>query len=42
MVEIGMAYRRDDSSPTLSAFLGVVREVARQRHLRPLWAAAGA
>jgi DNA-binding transcriptional LysR family regulator len=42
MVEIGMAYRRDDSSPTLSAFLSVVREVARQRHLRPLWAAAGA
>jgi DNA-binding transcriptional LysR family regulator len=42
MVEIGMAYRRDDSSPTLSAFLGVVREVARERHLRPLWAAAGA
>jgi DNA-binding transcriptional LysR family regulator len=42
MVEIGLAYRRDDSSPTLSAFLGVVREVARQRHLRPLLTAAGA
>jgi DNA-binding transcriptional LysR family regulator len=42
MVEIGMAYRRDDSSPTLAAFLEVVREVARQRRPRPVWASAGA
>ncbi|HSS44962.1 MAG TPA: hypothetical protein VLO07_06435, partial [Thermoanaerobaculia bacterium] len=30
-VGLGLAYRRDDSSATLSAFLEIVREVARQR-----------
>lgn len=38
-IEIGMAYRRDESSSILSAFAEVVREVARQRRPRPVWAA---
>jgi DNA-binding transcriptional LysR family regulator len=37
-IQIGIAYRRDDSSPALSAFLDVVREVAAQRRPRPIWA----
>jgi len=51
-VELGLAYRRDDSSATLSAFLEVVREVARAEQrgyaltgvgskLRPIPIAAG-
>jgi hypothetical protein len=35
-----MAYRQDDSSPVLTAFRNVVREVALQRRLQPLWASA--
>ncbi len=32
--ELAMAWRRDDESPVLSAFLNVTREVAFQKHLR--------
>jgi DNA-binding transcriptional LysR family regulator len=37
-IQVGVAYRRGDSSPALSAFLEVVREVAAQRRPRPIWA----
>jgi DNA-binding transcriptional LysR family regulator len=41
-IEIGMAYRLDDSSPVLTAFREVVREVALHRSTQPLWAPAKA
>lgn len=41
-VDIGLAYRRDESSRTLFSFLEVVREIARQRRLRPIRKAASA
>ncbi len=41
-VELGMAYRRGDSSRTLTAFLEIAREAARQKRPRLAWAAASA
>jgi DNA-binding transcriptional LysR family regulator len=41
-VDIGLAYRRDESSRTLFSFLEVVREIARQRRLRPIRKVASA
>jgi DNA-binding transcriptional LysR family regulator len=36
-IEIGMAYRRDETSPALSAFRAVVREVAREKYQPVVW-----
>lgn len=41
-VEIGLAYRRDESSKTLFSFLEVVRTITRQGRLRPIRKAASA
>ena len=40
-VDIGLAYRRDDSSKVLLSFLEVVRDVTRRSRLRSVPAAAG-
>jgi DNA-binding transcriptional LysR family regulator len=42
VVELGLGYRPNDSSPPLLAFLEVVREVARQKRRRLAWASASA
>ena len=42
VVELGLAYRPDDVSLPLLAFLDVVREVARQKRPQPAWASASA
>ena len=39
--ELAMAYRRDDESPVLSAFLNVTRELAFQAHSRSAYFSAG-
>ncbi|MFY9549813.1 MAG: LysR substrate-binding domain-containing protein [Thermoanaerobaculia bacterium] len=41
-VALGIAYRRSDTSQTVSAFVEVVREVVRQRTPRPGWESASA
>jgi DNA-binding transcriptional LysR family regulator len=42
VVGLGLAYRPDDSSRALLAFLDVVREASRQKRPRPAWASATA
>ncbi|MGO9122675.1 MAG: LysR family transcriptional regulator [Desulfomonilaceae bacterium] len=41
ITELAMAYRRDDESPVLSAFLNVTRELAFQKHSRNTFFSAG-
>jgi DNA-binding transcriptional LysR family regulator len=42
VVGLGLAYRPNDSSRALLAFLDVVREASRQKGPRPAWASASA
>jgi DNA-binding transcriptional LysR family regulator len=42
VVELGLAYRPNDSSRALHAFLDVVREASRQKRPHPAWASASA
>jgi DNA-binding transcriptional LysR family regulator len=41
-VQIGVAYRRNEMSTLLLAFLNVVRQVSQRKHVRPLRASVGA